>query len=308
MEKNQSSSLQSTLKSGDTEEWIDILFYRRLGFAVAKISARLGIRPNTITIISIFWGVLAGHLYYYNDLYMNILGIISLIIANTLDSADGQLARMTNDKTQLGRILDGLAGNFWFVSIYLHLALRFTNEGYGLWIWILFGVTGLCHIFQAAIADYYRNAHLYFLKGETGSEFHTSRQVREQLKNLSWSKNFGMKLFTYSYLNYTLEQELFTGKLKKLTEAVRLRGFDQLPEGFREQFRQENKSLMKYTNILTFNTRAVVLWVSLLTFFPLAYWIFELTVLNAILLYMITKQEQISGKYLTRLSSLKTRP
>jgi len=92
------SELQNTFKSSDTEEAIDIYFYRRLGYRVALFSAKHKIRPNTITIISIFWGVVAGHLYYYNNIWINILGILFLIIANTLDSADGQLARMTNDK------------------------------------------------------------------------------------------------------------------------------------------------------------------------------------------------------------------
>lgn len=92
------NEIRKTLKSADTEEFLDIIFYRKLGYQVAKFSARHGIRPNTITIISIFWGVLAGHLYYYNHFWINLAGVFSLMIANTLDSADGQLARMTTIK------------------------------------------------------------------------------------------------------------------------------------------------------------------------------------------------------------------
>lgn len=215
------SELQNTFKSSDTEEAIDIYFYRRLGYRVALFSAKHKIRPNTITIISIFWGVVAGHLYYYNNIWINILGILFLIIANTLDSADGQLARMTNDKTELGRILDGLAGNLWFLSIYIHIGLRLTHNGYGSWIWIIGIVTGISHIFQAAIADYYRNGHLYFIKGEAGSEFHSSKDIKRQYDSLSWKKDFWMKLFMYFYHNYTREQELFTGNLQNSLAASR---------------------------------------------------------------------------------------
>ncbi len=295
------NELEKTFKSSDTEEPIDIYFYRRLGYKVALYSAKHKIRPNTITIISIFWGVLAGHLYYYNNIWINLIGILALIIANTLDSADGQLARMTKDKTELGRILDGLAGNLWFLSIYIHIGLRLTHNGYGSWIWIISIITGISHIFQAAIADYYRNGHLYFINGEGGSEFHSSRDVKKEYEQLSWKKNFWMKLFLYFYHNYTREQELFTGNLQKLVSFIHRNYPNQMPQWLRDGFRNENKPLMKYTNILSFNTRAIALWISILIQLPLLYWLFELTVLNIILIYTILKQQAISKKYLNLL-------
>ncbi|NPV36419.1 MAG: CDP-alcohol phosphatidyltransferase family protein [Bacteroidales bacterium] len=292
------NEISKTLKSADTEEFLDIIFYRKLGYQVAKFSARHGIRPNTITIISIFWGVLAGHLYYYNHFWINLAGVFSLMIANTLDSTDGQLARMTNDKTRLGRILDGLAGNIWFISIYVHLALRLLNNGYDYWVLILGGLTGAFHIFQAAIADYYRNAHLYFVKGESGSEFHNSSQIKAEIEDLSWKKHFWYKLFMKSYLNYTREQELFTRNLQKLISVVKSKFPEGIPDNIREGFRRENKPLMPLTNILTFNTRAIALWIAVLINQPILYWVFEITVLNAILFYMVSRNESISKKYL----------
>lgn len=292
------NDISKTLKSADTEEYLDIIFYRKLGYQVAKFSARHGIRPNSITIISIFWGVLAGHLYYYDNFWINLAGVFSLMIANTLDSADGQLARMTNDKTRLGRILDGLAGNIWFISIYIHIALRLMNNGYGNWVLVLGAITGVFHIFQAAIADYYRNAHLFFVKGESGSEFHNSAQIKAEIENLSWKQHFWYKLFMKSYLNYTREQELFTRNLQKLISVVKEKFPAGIPENIREGFRYENKPLMPLANILTFNTRAIALWIALLINQPLLYWLFEISVLNAVLFYMVYRNESISRKYL----------
>lgn len=56
---------------------------------------------------------------------MNIGAICLLAWANFYDSADGQLARMTGQKTQLGRILDGAASEVWFIPIYIALVYRF---------------------------------------------------------------------------------------------------------------------------------------------------------------------------------------
>ena len=118
------SEFASTLKSADTEEWIDILFYRPIGYRWALLFRRLGIHPNTVTVFSIILGMAAGVLFYYKDIYLNIIGMLLLIWANMYDSADGQLARLTGQKTPLGRILDGFAGDLWFFTIYAAICLR----------------------------------------------------------------------------------------------------------------------------------------------------------------------------------------
>ncbi len=163
--ENKKIALADTLKSADTEEFIDIYFYRPIGYAWALLAKKLRITPNMITIASIFIGTAAGLLFYDPRLEINVIGMLLLMLANSFDSADGQLARMTNNKTQLGRILDGLAGNIWFLVIYFALTFRCLNEGWSWTIWLLSASAGACHIFHAAMADYYRNVHLFFLKG-----------------------------------------------------------------------------------------------------------------------------------------------
>ena len=51
---------KGSLKSMDTEETIDLMFYRPIGFAWALLAAKFGITPNMITIASIFLGVAGG--------------------------------------------------------------------------------------------------------------------------------------------------------------------------------------------------------------------------------------------------------
>jgi len=50
--------------------------------------------------------------------------MLLLVWANSFDSADGQLARMTKQYSPLGRILDGMSGDIWFITIYLCICLR----------------------------------------------------------------------------------------------------------------------------------------------------------------------------------------
>ena len=55
-ETKSTPSLESTLKSLDTEEFIDIHFYRPIGYQWALFFNKLGVSPNSITIASIFIG------------------------------------------------------------------------------------------------------------------------------------------------------------------------------------------------------------------------------------------------------------
>lgn len=297
MEKDTTkTNFESSLKSLDTEEFIDIHFYRPLGYKWALLFNKLNISPNAVTVASIFIGIAAGICFYFQNLTINVLGMFLLVWANTYDSADGQLARMTGKKSQLGRILDGACGDLWFITIYAAICLRLTPD-WGIWIWILAAVTGFFHSKQAAMADYYRNVHLLFLKGKSGSELSNTTQLKINYKKLSWKKDFIYKLFETFYLNYTQGQEASSPQLQKMLSLLHQQYADNIPEWFRTQFREQSLPLMKYTNMLSFNTRVIVLFISLGFNMPWIYFMFELTVLNGMLIYMILRHEQFCKEF-----------
>ncbi|MCD7977004.1 MAG: CDP-alcohol phosphatidyltransferase family protein [Tannerellaceae bacterium] len=303
-EQTKKPSIESTLKSLDTEEFIDIHFYRPIGYQWALFFHKLGVSPNAITIASIFIGIAAGICYYFQDLTVNILGMLLLVWANSYDSADGQLARMTGQSSPLGRILDGFCGDLWFISIYAAICLRLTPE-WGIRIWILAAITGFFHSKQAAMADYYRNVHLLFLKGKSGSELSNSATLKENYKKLSWKKDFIYKLFETFYINYTVGQEQLSPKFQQMMQVLREKYDGEAPEWFRKAFREKSLPLMKYTNMLSFNTRVIVLFISLFINMPWLYFVFEMTVLNIMLVYMILTHEKFSKEFTRQLTSQK---
>jgi len=296
-EPEKTSAFENSLKSNDTEEQIDIWFYRPIGYQIALFCAKVGIRPNPVTIISIFFGVAAGILFYPQQLWINVIGMLSLMFANSLDSADGQLARMTNDKSRFGRILDGVAGDFWFIAIHVALCLRSMEEGWSAWIWVPGVVAGASHMIQSAMADYYRNVHLFFIKGTNGSELDNSRDLQKEYDEMSWTRQFGMKIVARLYLNYTKEQEFFSPKLQKLLVVVKEKYQNGLPAKLITDFRAQNKPLMKYTNIVQFNTRVIFLFIWLFLDQSWIYFFFDIFILNPILIYMIVKQEKVSNHF-----------
>lgn len=294
------TSYRDTLKSSDTEEHIDLAFYRPIGYAWACLAARLGVTPNAITIASIFLGIGAGVAFYFNNLWINILGIVLLVWANSFDSADGQLARMTKQYSRLGRILDGLAGDFWFVTIYVAICLRevvtspFFMDHHWV-IWVMAVAAGICHGKQAAMADYYRQFHLYFLKGEDGSELESADDLKAKLAQMSWKKQPLQKLVMYFYTNYTVNQESHTPAMQELRRELKERygTASAIPQAFRDRFRKLSLPLMKYTNILSFNWRSITLFISILIRMPWLYFAAELIIFNSLLVYMAIRHERM---------------
>lgn len=294
--------LKASFKSQDTEEWLDVHFTRPIGLVLALFFKRLGVHPNTVTIISIFLGAGSGWMFYHTDFYHNILGIALLMTANFLDSTDGQLARLTGQKTLLGRVLDGFAGDVWFFSIYFFLCLRLMetkmpllDADWGLFIWLLAFLAGvICHSPQSSLADYYRQIHLLFLKGKAGSELDTYESQRKIYESLSWKDWFSC-LFYLNYSNYCKSQERRTPAFQAMKKAIIARYGDaaHMPEELKREFINGSRPLMKYTNILTFNTRAICIYATCLLGCPWVYMLIEITVLNILYIHMRKKHEDL---------------
>ena len=299
------------IKSSDTEEWLDTVFTRPIGLLWARFFNLFGIHPNVITILSIIIGAASSFFFFHSadtsyGIVLNVVGVLLLMWANFYDSADGQLARMTGKKSRLGRILDGAAGDIWFICIYMALMLRigsrFTYTGWQLYVaWTIlfavFAINGLvCHARQCGLADYYRNIHLFFLKGKDGSELDNYAQQSTIYKQTSWKKEPLWKFFLWFYVRYTRSQEKQTPHFQKLMQSLRQTYGEDIPQSVRRDFLRQSLPLMKWTNILTFNTRAIALYISCLIDHPEYYILFEMTVMTLIYEYMKWKHERIQVK------------
>lgn len=285
--------IKSTLKSEDTEGFFETYVTRSCGYVWALFFKKLHVHPNVVTIISIFLGALSGYMFYYDDLRHALWGIFLLIWANWYDCADGQLARMTGKKSLLGRVLDGFAGDVWFFSIYFFICLRLTPV-WGIWIWLLAAFAGfICHSKQCALSDYYRNVHIFFQKGAERCELDSSVQQREKMRSLSWKKSWFEKIYLFFYVRYTRSQERMSPACQRLLKAIKEKYGTKIPVELRERFRKGSKPLMKYTNILTFDTRAGVLFLAVLFKEPWLFLVFEVTILNVLFFYMRWRHESL---------------
>ena len=321
---------KKTLKSSETEDWLDLHVVRHFCYYWALLFARLDIHPNTVTILSMIIGAASAIFYgsasfYYNGmegLMFNIIAILMLCLADIFDCTDGQLARMTGKKSRLGRILDGAAGFTWFIPIYhamtyrfyLHHELEFhwlgiedTPENaliataivYALGIASGFmGIAG-----QQRLADYYIQVHLFFLKGEKGSELDNSKHQQEIYDQMTSETPWYERSFQKSYIDYTKKQEASTPQFQRLLAKLRSKfgSLDAIPQQIRDEFRANSLPVIKWNGLLTFNFRSAWLFLFCLLDVPALYFVWEIVGMGLLYLYVNHRHEAFCRKMADKL-------
>jgi len=317
--------MMSTLKSSETEDWLDYRVVRPLSYLWALLFEKLDIHPNTVTIMSMIIGAGSTYFYaqpsfYYGGLYglmLNLIGVVLLLWADVFDCCDGQLARMTGKKSQMGRILDGMAGFVWFVPIYLGIVYRFYYHHDIEFGWfgienteqntliatavvlvlaLISGFTGMGG--QQRLADYYIQVHLYFLKGDKGSELDNSVTQQKIYDETPWKGNLLWKNFLKSYIDYTKKQEAATPEFQRLMKTLKEKYGDvsDIPMKVREEILYHSRKVMPWNAALTFNFRTAFFWMFCLCDIPAWNFVWEILGMGMLWAYTRYRHESFCKK------------
>jgi CDP-alcohol phosphatidyltransferase-like enzyme len=290
----QTSRIEATYKTREVEGVLDLYFYRPIGFRLAEFFAHLKMTPAAVTLLAGICGVIAGHLYYYRDLRVDIAGMVLHVCSNALDNADGQLARLMRRESRKGRIIDSLADHLVFMSIYVHLVLRGLAEGSSPAIWFLAIAAGISHALQGAAADYYRSTYLYFVANGTRARIDSSCGLRSEYRGWTWRQRPWDKLLLALYLNFTRQQEMLAPQLKKLRETSGELFHEKIPAWLEQGYRNSAGGMFKWWGLLMTNSRMLVLFALLFLGQPVYYFWFELIPLNLLLIYLLVRQAKMA--------------
>lgn len=323
-------NLNKTLKSVETEDWLDLHVVRPFCYYWAVLFAKLDIHPNTVTILSMIIGAVSAIFFgcasfYYSGtwgLMMNIIAILLLCLADIFDCTDGQLARMTGKKSRLGRILDGVAGFAWFIPIYHAMVYRFylhhdlefqwlgidntpenvliaTGVAYALGL--IGGIMGTGG--QQRLADYYIQIHLFFLKGEKGAELDNSKRQQEIYDQMTDETPAVERYFQKTYIDYTKKQEASTPQFQRLMQKIREKfgTSDNMPESVRQEFHDASLPVIKWNGLLTFNFRSFWLFLFCLLDVPIMYFVWEIVGMGLLYTYVRHRHESFCKRIADKL-------
>jgi phosphatidylglycerophosphate synthase len=144
-------------KAYEIEEFVDVYFFRRLGILIAHLARILKITPNTVSIVSGLVGG-AGGLLLLDDRWVP-LGVTLIVAYGVFDSADGQLARLTGQMSEWGRVLDGLSGYVTHTTAYLAITVRMIRHDGSWWPLAIGILAGIVTALHAQLYDYHRTTY-----------------------------------------------------------------------------------------------------------------------------------------------------
>src|SRR5438309_109188 len=241
-------------KGQAVEEWADLHFFRPIGIRIARALQPTGISADQVTLWSLVIGLVAGHLFAYQDRWTNVIGFVLFIVSDIFDSADGQLARLRGRSTRFGRALDGISDNLRFVNLYFHLIYRLIHAGFwGPGAFLLVAAAGLAHTFQSAAIDFVRNAFLYIGVGNGGE-----LDLPEDLAGgpqTTVLQRFGARV----YRDYVQRQSHLFPRTVKLIRLLRRHG---VTDDFRAEYRARQEVVLPLCAWLGQNIRFVLLGVT----------------------------------------------
>jgi phosphatidylglycerophosphate synthase len=237
-----------SLKRPDVEEWADLFLFRPLAFLLVKAIYRTNVTPNQLSVFSVMLGVAAGILIGTGGPATAVPGAALLFLSIVVDCADGQLARLKNNGTPLGRLVDG-AIDYVGIAVYLGLGFGFAAvSSRPIRWWVLILAAAGANILHSIVFDYYRNRYLAYVHGVSSALTDTIREFRAEYKRLARKPGQGVRRrFIRLYLGYTA----FQRKLSR--DPMTLGPVDA------ELFRRENKLAMRLWTFLGSSTQGILL-------------------------------------------------
>jgi len=273
------------LKGDVVEEWADRRFFRPAGYSLCRRLLPTRVTPDQVTTVSLVLGLIAGHLFLYDDRWVNAAGLLLFLVSDVFDSVDGQLARMRGTSTPFGRTLDGASDNLRFINLYLTLIARLVMAGMG-WQAVLLGVAaGVSHSLQSMAVDTIRQAYLFFAAG-SGSELDLPEEVEARPRPSGWRA-----VAAAGYRSYVRRQ----ARMMPATFELVRRAGPAPSESLRREYDEQLRELVAPCAWIGQNVRFLLLAVTAVPGWPAGFFWLTLLPLNAVLAILVTVQERRVG-------------
>lgn len=241
--KNHLDQVRQSLKMPEVEEGYDIYFSRFFGLYLAKWARIMKLTPTQVTLLSVISGVMGGLLLYFQgDWVLMFIAAFLITLAGLLDSADGQLARMTGQSTEFGRILDGAADSIVFIACYVGGTAWFVfNEPNGWRLIPLAFVAGYLHTLKACVYDFYKSETLFYVGGFRDYRVESVKEVKDGLKNKQGFQRFMYFLYT----DYLRKQHMGSSRSKYFDDFRRFYAQEASRGKFVQAYREHQLGLLK---------------------------------------------------------------
>ncbi|RZA05258.1 MAG: CDP-alcohol phosphatidyltransferase family protein [Proteobacteria bacterium] len=246
-----------SIKSFDTEEKLDLYFYRPVGFVIAKAAFPLRLTPTILTLIGLILGIASGFFFYDNQSNTSLtIASVLFVLAGIFDSSDGQMARMGGKSTRFGLVLDGLCDNLVFLSAYVGSTLTLVPH-YGYWIWPLAVFAGLCHSCQSSLLDFYNRDYLYFGCGKVNGDYWNPTLAEVEAGRRSGPA--GERVLWEIRFSWLWQQNTLSNRAAALRLRWREINAGPRAEEFQALYRDHNRTILRFWRLMGANFHTILI-------------------------------------------------
>jgi hypothetical protein len=253
-----------SIKSFDTEEKLDLYFYRPVGFAIAKLAKALRMTPDHLTYLGAICGLAAGPFFAFRYSTPSLLlATFLLILAGLFDSSDGQLARMGGGKgSKFGLILDGICDNVVFSSVYLGSVWGLLDT-WSWFIWPISVLAGLLHSLESSALDYFNREYLYFGYAKVDGDYWNPTHA-DSVSEMRAASGFG-KFLLWMRLSWIWQQNKLSTRSQATRQVWKRAVTGPRSVEFQELYRDHNRVMLRWWRLMGPNFHTIM--ILLFTFF-----------------------------------------
>ncbi len=283
---------KASLKNIEIENPLDLILLRPLAFFLVKLFYKTSITPNEISFLSIFTGILSGIFLSFGTRQSFVIGGILMILAAVIDCCDGMIARLKNNGTKTGRIIDGVADYITTVAIYIGFLtglLKLTESGIielPAHPAVLIVLCGIFTIIHAVTTDGIRNKYefnVYHKSLDPELQIKEFKAELERINNLKTLKGHYLdKIVIVLYLGYTRLQLNPRSKKPVKYDADAYAKYNRIP--------------VFLWNLIGISEHIVIFALSLILFKPIIFFHFTLIYANIWMVMMFIVQFMINRK------------
>ena len=248
-------------KPVDVEELPDIYLNRWLAAPIVKLLLNTKVTPNQVTGVSLVVGVSGAILLLIKDL-SPLYSAMLIYLALILDCVDGQLARVRDQESLSGKIMDGLVDYLNMISYYIAMiffTLQNTDKS-SLFLFPLASVAALSNLVHVILYDYYKNIYITFTIKDYSEKIDSIDEINNELqnavKNKELSKIMTLRLFKF-YLK--VQNMLLSSSDKSSASNYRDDYFD---EAFSVVYRRYHRVLIRIWSIIGTSSHVTVVFIT----------------------------------------------
>ena len=257
------------------DETLALYILRPIAFIFVKLLYPTSITPNQVSLMTVIVGIMSGYFFSRGDVVSFVIAGSLYFLSLVLDCVDGMIARLKNNGTPVGRIIDGLSDYIVGILVYIGMGIGF-GKGlidikylpFNYWWFIV--IAAISHIFHAISVDYYRTEFMAHGLGKQISTLEEKNKFTAELDKIKHQKNkLFEKILIVVYLGYS-HLQLFKKDKQKVYG--------------RETYYNSNKLLIKLWFWIGPTASAFIIIISAFLFRPIIFFVFTIGLAN---IYMI---------------------